>query len=131
MDDIKQPLYRWNNRGPEYIFKTGFKARDKESTSIKDYLDLRSFVTKSGAPLKSERSPSTFVSTTSRRSYKPYSFAAMYKYTIHAPGGILVYDTLKDNYGHLEFIHKQKEIVFSGGISRCYIKSAVKYNSRL
>eukprot|EP00268_Persea_americana_P024250 TRINITY_DN2369_c0_g1_i2.p1 TRINITY_DN2369_c0_g1~~TRINITY_DN2369_c0_g1_i2.p1 ORF type:complete len:532 (+),score=37.79 TRINITY_DN2369_c0_g1_i2:53-1597(+) len=121
--DIVEAVYRWDERPYEVIFRTGFRPRDQQGTSLKDFYDLERHVNGGGAPAGCAPADSAFVSTTRSTSWRPRltTDTILYRYEIFAPGGIDTVLTLprsRHNY------RNQQEIAFVGGISPQYIRSA-------
>ncbi|KAM7486053.1 hypothetical protein LguiA_002062 [Lonicera macranthoides] len=124
--DIVEAVYRWDDRSYTEIFRTGFRPRDRGSTTLSDYYNLERHVNGGGAP--GDTSPvdgSVFVSTTRLTNWRPSVTTDMilYRYEIFAPGGIDAVLTLREHNDY----PNQQEIAFVGGIDRQYIRSARPY----
>ncbi|RWR84636.1 albumin-2 protein [Cinnamomum micranthum f. kanehirae] len=124
--DIVEAVYRWDERPYQEIFRTGFRPRDRNSTSFEDYYNLEWHVNGGGAP--ADTSPadgSVFVSTTRSASWRPRvtTDTILYRYEIFALGGIDTVLTLREHNDY----PNQQEIAFVGGISPQYIRTARPY----
>ncbi|MEV0643049.1 putative T7SS-secreted protein [Streptomyces sp. NPDC050619] len=109
-----EPLWRYDDRRPEMIYRDGFRPKDPA------FLDLGEYVR--------ENTPSGFVSTTVDSSLE---WGSRYKYEIHAPGGIDVNKTFDKDYALRidgnPFAH-EAEISFAGGVRARFIKGAYEWN---
>ncbi|WP_344027447.1 scabin-related ADP-ribosyltransferase [Streptomyces luteireticuli] len=104
------PLYRFDSRPPEEIFKTGFSPREAGLRNG----DLRGY--------QGNNQESMFVSTTDKAWLGGGKFGkkGMWRYTIEAPHGVDVNATLGSTAGYAG----EREIAFPGGIKPVYIKGA-------
>ncbi|WP_143675209.1 actin cross-linking domain-containing toxin [Streptomyces sp. JV178] len=105
-----EPLWRYDDRGPETIFTEGFRPKDPS------FLDLGAYVR--------ENTPSGFVSTTVDSSL---AWGSHYKYEIHAPGGIDVNRTFDKDYALAvdgNPFANEAEISFPGGVRPRFVKGA-------
>jgi len=57
--DIRRPVYRWDRRPYQEIFENGFQAWPQGQTPNSTYYDLHHFIEHAGAPLDSNRPPTT------------------------------------------------------------------------
>lgn len=106
-----EPLWRYDGRDPETIFRDGFHAKDSS------FLDLGEYV--------KENTPSGFVSTTVDSSLE---WGSRYRYEIHAPSGIDVNKTFdKDPVLRIEGnpFENEAEISFPGGVDPRFVKGAL------
>ncbi|WP_344358218.1 scabin-related ADP-ribosyltransferase [Streptomyces gobitricini] len=103
-----EPLYRSDNRPPDYVFENGFEPRGPSNTDLTRYV--------------AEDEPSAFVSTSYREDIGD-EFGGKFTYAVGAPGGIDVNRTLG---GHS--LSYEEEVAFPGGIRAEYIKGAYSYD---
>ncbi|WVY96325.1 hypothetical protein V8G54_028476 [Vigna mungo] len=135
--DIRRPVYRWDSRPYQEIFANGFQAWPQGQTPNNTYYNLLDFIEHAGAPLDSNRPPTTthvFVSTTLDNAWQPTpstqvlppgSQIQFYRYEIYSPGGIWVAVTLRDRYSYVS----QAEVCFVGGIAPQYIRSCLIFTA--
>ncbi|MFF5161595.1 hypothetical protein ACFY3N_36485 [Streptomyces sp. NPDC000348] len=106
-----EPLYRWDSRPPEVIFRDGFQPHNGRLPSSLQYY-------------QSEQTETGLVSTTrdlnpdaAQPSWARNSAGHSFRYTIHAPGG---YEFLASLTHHASF-YGQQEVAFWKGIRPEYI----------
>jgi uncharacterized protein YukE len=100
--DTSEPLWRFDSRSPDQVFRDGFRPRKTSNTNLATYVQ--------------QNRASAFVGTTRNETLR---WNAQFRYEIHAPGGVDVNATLDNVY----FPHEQ-EIAFPGGIQAQFVKGA-------
>ena len=100
--DTTEPLWRFDDRPPEQIFRDGFHPRNAANTNLERHVI--------------ENAPSAFVATTRNAGL---SFARQFRYEIHAPGGIDV-----DRTAGRVLYPGEEEVAFPGGLEARFIRGA-------
>ncbi|KAH7689142.1 ADP-ribosylation-containing protein [Dioscorea alata] len=126
--DILHHVFRWDLTPYQDVFRNGFQARRQQNTHDNIYYNLNHYVHHGGRPLDTRREAThAFVSTTLNSNWHPTVNRGVeidvFRYEIYAPGGIIVSQTLGENYEY----PAQDEVCFVAGIAPQYIRSAQQF----
>lgn len=122
--DVLRHVFRWDLTPYQQAIEDGFSARRQDHTPDNVYYNLEHYVHHGGRPVDSRRLTNhAFISTTINSGWHPTvdpgTELLIYRYEIYAPGGILVSETLGENYRY----PSQDEVCFVAGIAPQYIRS--------